>query len=72
MANLDIMKTYRLALTPEEFRLVLSGLRALGKPDALELNRFLCEQQHKQNTMAVERSGSILQSATDECEATNA
>jgi hypothetical protein len=63
MAQVDIMKTYRLELKPEEYKLICMGLIELNSEESLQLNRHITANIHKQQELAAEVSKNAAYSA---------
>jgi hypothetical protein len=66
VASLDVMTTYRVQLTPDEFRLLGDALRAMNTPEARLLNAALQELRAKHVSEMAKRCDHIATSAKAE------
>jgi hypothetical protein len=63
--QLDVMITYRLHLTPEEFSTLGKSLAESNDPKAKELNVAIQRLRHHQAKQTLERTEHVLKSAEE-------
>ena len=66
MPHIDVMITYRLDLTPDEFSTMGKALAASDDPKAKELNIAIQRMRTKQTKLAAERSEAVLKTLEDQ------